>query len=60
MAGRFEHKSRNCGREFDSPKEHDIATCMEMGFTREKCIEALHAHKNIEQALDYLAKNSVQ
>ena len=56
MAERFEHKFR----EFDSPKEHDITTCMEMGFTRETCIEALHAHKNIEQALDYLAKNHVQ
>ena len=39
-------------------QEH-VATLMDMGFTRERCIEALQAHSSLEQATDYLLNNPV-
>ena len=39
-------------------QEH-VSTLMDMGFPRERCIEALHAHSSLDQATDYLLNNPV-
>ena len=35
----------------------DVATLMDMGFPRERCIEALEANSNLDAATDYLLNN---